>query len=94
MLVTFDLFSALIDSRTGGSSVLGRLAADRGWQVGQYCRDESANETSRTVSPQTGQGIPVRPWTARFDFFSPLSSEAASPEERATASPSTCRIAV
>jgi len=33
MLVTFDLFSALIDSRTGGSAVLGRLAADRGWQV-------------------------------------------------------------
>ena len=25
------------------------------WQVGQYCRLESANDTSRTVSPQTGQ---------------------------------------
>jgi hypothetical protein len=25
------------------------------WQVGQYWRAESANETSRTVSPQTGQ---------------------------------------
>ena len=39
------------------------------WQVGQYCRLESANETSRTVSPQTGQGFPVcgrarRGWTS------------------------------
>ncbi len=29
------------------------------WQVGQYCSDESANDTSRTVSPQTGHGWPV-----------------------------------
>ena len=27
------------------------------WQVGQYCRLESANDTSRTVSPQTGHGF-------------------------------------
>ena len=33
MLVTFDLFSALVDSRTGGSAVLDRLAAERGWTV-------------------------------------------------------------
>ncbi len=33
MLVTFDLFSALIDSRAGGSAVLARLAAERGWTV-------------------------------------------------------------
>jgi 2-haloacid dehalogenase len=33
MLVTFDLFSALIDSRTGGSTVLGRLAAEHDWDV-------------------------------------------------------------
>jgi len=32
-LVTLDLFSALIDSRTGGSAALGRIAADRGWPV-------------------------------------------------------------
>jgi 2-haloacid dehalogenase len=30
-LVTFDLFSALIDSRTGASRVLGEIAAARGW---------------------------------------------------------------
>ena len=33
MLVTFDLFSALIDSRSGGSAALGRLAASHGWDV-------------------------------------------------------------
>ncbi|MDQ3484969.1 MAG: haloacid dehalogenase, partial [Actinomycetota bacterium] len=31
--VTFDLFSALIDSRTGGSAAFGRLCRDRGWPV-------------------------------------------------------------
>ena len=63
------------------------------WQVGQYCSEESANDTSRTVSPQTGHFSPVRPWTARLDFFSPLSSLAASPRDRSTASPSTPRMA-
>ena len=33
MLVTFDLFSALIDSRIGGSAALGRLATEHGWDV-------------------------------------------------------------
>jgi 2-haloacid dehalogenase len=32
-LVTFDLFSALIDSRTGGSAALAELAATHGWDV-------------------------------------------------------------
>jgi 2-haloalkanoic acid dehalogenase type II len=31
VLVTFDLFSALLDSRTGASAVLGALARQRGW---------------------------------------------------------------
>ena len=31
LLVTFDLFSALLDSRTGASVVLGALARQRGW---------------------------------------------------------------
>jgi 2-haloalkanoic acid dehalogenase type II len=30
--VTFDLFSALIDSRTGGSAALARIGARRGWR--------------------------------------------------------------
>jgi 2-haloalkanoic acid dehalogenase type II len=32
-LVTFDLFSALVDSRMGGSAVLDGLARSRGWPV-------------------------------------------------------------
>ncbi|MCW2510603.1 MAG: putative Haloacid dehalogenase, type [Modestobacter sp.] len=32
-LVTFDLFSALIDSRTGGSGAFARIAAGHGWDV-------------------------------------------------------------
>ncbi len=32
-VVTFDLFSALVDSRTGGGAVFGRLAAERRWDV-------------------------------------------------------------
>jgi 2-haloacid dehalogenase len=31
--VTFDLFSALIDARTGGSSALAEIAAGHGWDV-------------------------------------------------------------
>ena len=32
-LVTFDLFSALIDSRTGGSAALEGIAEEHGWDV-------------------------------------------------------------
>jgi 2-haloacid dehalogenase len=33
MLVTFDLFSALIDSRTGGTAALTEIARSHGWDV-------------------------------------------------------------
>lgn len=33
LVVTFDLFSALIDSRTGGTAAFDDLAAERGWPV-------------------------------------------------------------
>jgi 2-haloacid dehalogenase len=33
VLVTFDLFSALVDSRTGASRVLGEIALEHGWDV-------------------------------------------------------------
>jgi 2-haloacid dehalogenase len=55
MLVTFDLFSALIDSRTGGSAVLGRLASERGWQVdGERLYDEwdRRNKASQRDEPE------------------------------------------
>jgi len=59
------------------------------WHVGQYCNEESAKATSRTVSPHTGHGCPVRPCTRSASFFSALRSVAASPRERRTASVST-----
>ncbi len=33
LVVTFDLFSALTDTRTGAARVLGEIAAERGWPV-------------------------------------------------------------
>jgi 2-haloacid dehalogenase len=33
VLVTFDLFSALIDARTGGSAALGQIAREHDWDV-------------------------------------------------------------
>jgi 2-haloacid dehalogenase len=39
--VTFDLFSALVDSRTGGSRALQAVADHRGWPVsGEALYDE------------------------------------------------------
>src|SRR6185437_16024851 len=63
------------------------------WQVGQYWSEESAKETSRIVSPQTGQGWLVLPCTRRPVFFSPLRSAAAKPADRSTASRSVVTIA-
>lgn len=55
MIVTFDLFSALTDSRSGGSAFLGRLAAGRGWSVtGEelYDRWDGHNKAAqRTARP-------------------------------------------
>lgn len=50
MLVTFDLFSALIDSRMGASAVLDGLARARGWPVdGGVLHDvwDGRNKTSQ-----------------------------------------------
>jgi 2-haloalkanoic acid dehalogenase type II len=33
VVITFDLFSALLDSRSGGSAALDRLGGERGWAV-------------------------------------------------------------
>ena len=55
MLVTLDLFSALIDSRAGGSAVLGGLAAERGWAVdGGRLYDEwdRRNKASQRDEPE------------------------------------------
>ena len=49
-VVTFDVFSALIDSRTGGSAALDGIARDRGWSVGGeeiYDRWDALNKQSQ-----------------------------------------------
>lgn len=55
VIVTFDLFSALTDSRTGAARVLAELAAERGWQqTGEelYDRWDRHNKAlQRTATP-------------------------------------------
>jgi 2-haloacid dehalogenase len=54
-MITFDLFSALVDSRTGGTAALARLAADRGWDVDPgrlYDRWDAANKASQRDLPE------------------------------------------
>lgn len=55
MIVTFDLFSALTDSRSGASAFLGGLAAERGWAVSGpelYDRWDGHNKAAqRTARP-------------------------------------------
>ena len=63
------------------------------WQVGQYCSDESAKETSAMVSPQASHFSPVRPSTRKPDFFSPFISYAARPSALMIASVSSSMIA-
>ena len=64
------------------------------WQVAQYCRLRSANDTSRTTSPHTGQASPVRPWTRIPRRLASLSSAAGLPDDVSTASVSTSRTVV
>lgn len=54
-LVTFDLFSALIDSRTGASRILSAIAGERGWAIdGERLYDEwdRRNKASQRDEPE------------------------------------------
>jgi 2-haloacid dehalogenase len=54
-LITFDLFSALIDSRTGASRVFAAIAAQRGWRIeGERLYDEwdRRNKASQRDEPE------------------------------------------
>jgi 2-haloacid dehalogenase len=53
-VVTLDLFSALVDSRTGGTTALARIAAGRGWDVDPgtlYDRWDALNKASQRDLP-------------------------------------------
>jgi len=63
-LVTFDLFSALIDSRAGGSAALGGLAAGHGWDVAGtdlYDDWDARNKASQKDSPHD-EAVPWVPF--------------------------------
>jgi 2-haloacid dehalogenase len=50
VLVTFDLFSALLDARTGGSAAFGQIVAAHGWDIAAedlYDRWDAANKASQ-----------------------------------------------
>lgn len=72
--ITFDLFSALIDSRTGGSRVLGELAERRGWPVSGvdlFDRWDALNKESHRLCRDW---VPYRQLareslTAAYEFF-------------------------
>jgi 2-haloacid dehalogenase len=64
-VVTFDLFSALLDSRTGGAAALGPIAAARGWAVGGaelYDRWDAANKRAQR---DCGHWVPYRELAVR-----------------------------
>jgi 2-haloacid dehalogenase len=63
-LVTFDLFSALIDSRTGGSAAFARLAAAHGWDVAGedlYAEWDARNKAAQKDVPHD-DGAPWVPF--------------------------------
>jgi 2-haloacid dehalogenase len=54
-LLTFDLFSALLDSRTGGSAAFAQIAGAHGWDVAAedlYDRWDAANKASQRDEPE------------------------------------------
>lgn len=54
-LITFDLFSALIDSRTGASRILGSIAAERRWAIdGKRLYDEWDRRNKASQRDQPG----------------------------------------
>lgn len=63
MLLTFDLFSALIDSRTGAARVLAAIAAERGWAiVGERLYDEWDRRNKASQLAAAADGSPWIPF--------------------------------
>jgi 2-haloalkanoic acid dehalogenase type II len=59
-LVTFDLFSALIDSRTGGSTLLSQLARERTWSVAGEAVYSVWDSTNKELQRQCRSWTPFR----------------------------------
>lgn len=57
-VVTFDLFSALLDSRTGGSAAFGRIAHERGWRVSGEDLYDRWDTRNKQAQQQCAQWVP------------------------------------
>ncbi|MGY1841380.1 MULTISPECIES: haloacid dehalogenase [unclassified Modestobacter] len=58
MLVTFDLFSALIDSRTGGSAAFGALADGHGWDLAGTDLYDDWDARNKASQADTAEWVP------------------------------------
>lgn len=58
--VTFDLFSALIDSRAGGSRTLGELAESRGWPISGAELYDRWDELNKEAHRRCASWVPYR----------------------------------
>ncbi|HEV7187975.1 MAG TPA: HAD family hydrolase [Blastococcus sp.] len=63
--MTFDLFSALIDTRTGASRVLAALAAERGWAIGGEALYDEWDRRNKASQRDVVQWIPFAEHCAR-----------------------------
>ncbi|WP_433273481.1 haloacid dehalogenase [Pseudonocardia xinjiangensis] len=59
-LVTLDLFSALIDSRTGGGTALSELARERSWSVTGEAVYSAWDSTNKELQRQCRTWVPFR----------------------------------
>ena len=58
LFVTFDLFSALIDSRSGAASALSRLGARRGWRVGAEAVYDAWDARNKASQKDVDEWVP------------------------------------
>ena len=56
--VTFDLFSALIDSRTGGSAALARIGTGRGWRPAAEAVYDAWDARNKASQKNTAEWVP------------------------------------
>jgi 2-haloalkanoic acid dehalogenase type II len=56
--VTFDLFSALVDSRTGGAAALAQIAAGRGWRSAAEAVYDDWDARNKASQKNTAEWVP------------------------------------
>ncbi|MGH3359520.1 MAG: HAD family hydrolase [Nocardioidaceae bacterium] len=66
MIVTFDLFSALIDSRSGGVAAFNRIAVARGWTVSGSELYDAWDAANKAAQARAAHDLAVEgaPWTS------------------------------